>query len=618
MRRLQGTAESQGRFDSWNGDSAEDRLRIASPNTVVAGHGLRFTHAAGTDCYGRRSPRGVPQLVPSSRRVHNRRMHPTSDLLAAISGILPRIAEESSDREAIPETTLIQQLASASGVGLERASAELAVVRRLLLALSALDERCLVSGEWAFVSFPAFLLARSLICGLGSADFRLLDRGFWDPSDYRIDRQRALIKNFEELRIALPTGLVPIRRVWVSWAWIALDGKFLMMRREDPALHREGSRGQFVFPGGRISPQDLPGLHLRERLDFFDPDREVAPVISTHAFVSTLKRELEEELGIASSDLDAQDPMGDAIRFRALEGGKSAFSATEYRIQPFKISLTNSGKTRLLRCLAAHPDRFDWFTAEELETGVNATGAKAFVDAIRHQGIKLDPASHDIALSEATPLQDPIDIPGSVAEPFSIGTTGRERQVHVDLESDDVCILAWLLAVRRGESPSELASNVAVVRGSGWVLVEQDDVFSRLKALAAKLEAKGLRLLDFHERAVRLNAVVPYFSPSLLSLEIHDERRGKVYSLTMSRRSLKSALGIIPLRTATMTLPEILGNAIYSLTQNAPGPALDNMDTVKRMQRDIRPFLDGIGARLLVRQVDGVPELAVAQFSNEQ
>jgi 8-oxo-dGTP pyrophosphatase MutT (NUDIX family) len=545
-------------------------------------------------------------------------MHLTSDLLAAISGVLPRIAEESSDREAIPEASLIQRLSSASGVGLERASAELAVVRRLLQALSALDERCLASGEWAFVSFPAYLMARSLLCGLGSADFRLLDRGFWDPSDYRIDRQRALIKNSEELRVALPTGLVPIRRVWVSWAWIALDGRFLVVRREDPALHREGSRGQFVFPGGRISPQDLPNLPLGERLDFFDPDREVEPVISANAFITTLKRELEEELGIAVNDLDTQEPTGNAIRFRALEGGKSAFSATEYRIQPFKISLTDSGKTRLLRCLAAHPDRFDWFTAEELEAGVNAAGAKAFVDAIRHKGMKLDPTSHDIAVSKATPIQDPIDIPGSVGEPFSIGITGRERQVHVALDSDDVGILAWLLALRRGEQPSELAPNVAVVRGRGWVFVGQDEVLSRLKALAAKLEAKGLHLLDFHERAVRLNAVTPYFSPALLSLEIHDERRGKAYSLTMSRRSLQSALGIIPERTATATLPEILGNAIYALAQNAPGPALDNMDTVKRMQRDIRPFLEGIGARLLLRQVDGVPELAVAQSSIER
>lgn len=36
------------------------------------------------------------------------------------------------------------------------------------------------------------------------------------------------------------------------------------------------------------------------------------------------------------------------------------------------------------------------------------------------------------------------------------------------------------------------------------------------------------------------------------------------------------------------------------------------MDTVKRMQRDLRELLDEIGARLLIRQVDGVPELAVS------
>jgi hypothetical protein len=81
--------------------------------------------------------------------------------------------------------------------------------------------------------------------------------------------------------------------------------------------------------------------------------------------------------------------------------------------------------------------------------------------------------------------------------------------------------------------------------------------------------------------------------------------------LKLSRRCLQSCLGRANGQEITTTLPEIFGNAIYALAQGDPGPALDNIETMKRMQRDIRSYLDAIGIRLLVRQVDGVPELAI-------
>ena len=548
--------------------------------------------------------------------VHNRQMHPIPDLLTSLSRLLPRIAEESGDREEILEIELIQRLTASTGTGAEQAETVLTVVRRLFQALSVLDERRLVAGEWAFVSFPASLLARSVLSGLGAVEFRLLEPGFWDPSEYRVDRQRALIKHLEELRAALPSGLVPIRRVWVSWAWIALDGKFLMVRREDPAPHRDGNRGQFVFPGGRVSAEDLPELVYltpSTRLDFFDPDQEIDPSHVRYAFSLAVRRELREELEIPGNAFEAETPVGEAIHYNALEGAKSAFSATNYRIQPFKIGLKDSGKTALLRCLAAHPERFSWFTAEELAVGVNAAGAKAFVDAVRQGAPTLDPDALTIPIGNATPMKDPVDIPNKPSEPFSIGITGRERQVHVDLDADEIDQLNWLAAVRRGDDIEELAAGVSIARGTGWVLIDDDNALTGLRKLAAKLDAKGLTLLDFHDRAVRLNAATPYFSPSSLVMEIQDERRGKSYRLNLSRRRLQSLLGVAIAKEASISLPEILGNAVYSLDQGDPKPALDNMETVKRMQRDVRGFLDMLGARLLVRQVDGVPELAVGR-----
>ncbi|WP_225765267.1 NUDIX domain-containing protein [Stenotrophomonas sp. Marseille-Q4652] len=543
-------------------------------------------------------------------------MHSSNELLAEVSRILPRIAEESSDREEIPETDLIGRLIHATGVGAEEAGSVLSVVRRLLQALSVLDEARLGAGVWAFVSFPASLLARSVLGGLGEAEFRLLEPGFWNASEYLVDRQRALIKRSEELRAVLPSGLVPIRRVWVSWAWIAMDGKFLMVRREDPALHRDGSRGQFVFPGGRVSNEDLPELvylTASQCLDFFDPSMEIDPSHIRYAFSQAARRELREELEIPSNAFEAVTPVDEPLHYTALEGAKSAYSATEYHIQPFKVALKDTGKTDLLRCLAAHPERFAWFTAKELAGGSNAAGAKAFVDAIRQGGPALDADTFTIPIGHTAPFKDPVDIPGKPSEPFAVGIAGRERQVHVDLGTDQIELLNWLAAVRRGEDIEELAVGVSIARGTGWVLIDDDHALTGLRALAAKLDAAGLPLLDFHDRAVRLNAVTPYFSPSSISMEIQDERRGKSYRLNLSRRRIQSILGVAVAKEASISLPEILGNAVYSLDQGDPQPALDGIETVKRMQREIRGFLDTIGARLLVRQVDGVPELAVGR-----
>ena len=557
---------------------------------------------------------GFPELVVDGSPVHNRQMPPIHNLLTALSRLLPRIAEESGDREEIREAELIERLAASTGTGEEQAGAVLAVVRRLFQALSVLDERRLVFGVWAFVSFPASLFARSALNGLGVEQFRLLEPGFWDPSDYRIDRQRALIKHHEESRAALPGVLVPIRRVWVSWAWIALDGKFLMVRREDPAPHRDGNRGQFVFPGGRVSAEDLPELVYltpSRRLDFFDPDQEIDPSHVSYAFSQAIRRELREELEILGSAFEAEIPVGDAIHYNALEGAKSSYSATEYHIQPFKIVLKDSGKTGLLRCIAAHPERFAWFTAEELAAGINAAGAKAFVDAIRQGGPALEPDAFTIPIGYARPIKDPIDIPGKASEPFAVGIAGRERQIHVDLDADEIDLLNWLAAVRRGDDVEELAAGVSVAVGTGWVIVDDDSALTKLRTLATKLDGKGLQLLDFHDRTVRLNAATPHISPSLFSMHIQDERRGKTYRLNLSRGRIQSLLGVAIAKEVSISLPEILGNAIYSLDQGDPQPALDNLETVKRMQREIRGFLDTIGARLLVRQVDGVPELAV-------
>lgn len=542
------------------------------------------------------------------------------NVLTEFSLCLPRIAEEGGDVESVDEPTLIKRLARAAGDE-SGARAIVVMVRRVFQALALLDERQLDAGRWQMVSFPALLLARSLLSGFGDDRFQLLEKGFWDASDFLIDRQRSVLRGTEQRRSQASDSAQPIRRVWVSWALLSLDGRFLLVRREDAKEHRDGSRGQFVFPGGRVTSADLGKLSLAERLAFFDPGVHVGDSsVSAAAFESALRRELHEELELDASAVSHISSVEERFAYTALEGAKSAHAITQYVIQMFRVALTDSGKNALVACLARQPNRFGWFAVNELADGKNAAGETAFVDALINQFSAslpsvVDAAASDVVLGVSRPIADSMDIPISIGEPLLIGSTGHERAVMLDLSEDALQLLGVLAAVRRGDPISGVPEGVSIAPGTGWVLIDDPDILASVRSLSNSIASvQGERLIAFQGDAVRLNsrsADQVFFSSSALATGITDERRGKSYRLRMVRCRISSRLGTADAVDRETRVTEKLGGAIYGLTQGDPAAALGNLDTIKRVQRiQLRAFLDAVGARLLVREVDGVPELA--------
>jgi hypothetical protein len=316
---------------------------------------------------------------------------------------------------------------------------------------------------------------------------------------------------------------------------------------------------------------------------------------------------------LGASDIESLQTVRSPVRHVALEGAKSSHALTEYLIQPFRVELTDSGKSSLLRCLAANPERFEWFSPKELLAGTNSGGATAFVDALKSETSvgELGSGLFEVSIGDTPPFPEPVDIPGVIGEPISVGITGRERTIHVGLSQDEIGTLCLLAAARRNDPVEQLAEGVPLVSATGWVLLDSEPLLATVKSLASKLSAASLPLLTFHGKAVRFNRENPYFSPRLLSIKVEDERRGKSYRLQLARSELHSPLGDVSKLERVTTLSETLGAAVYALALGDSGQAQDNLDTVKRVQRDLRDFLDQVGARLLVRQVDGMPELAV-------
>lgn len=547
-----------------------------------------------------------------------------SNGLVEIAYHLPRVAEEGTDHEVVPEATLVQYV-SESVDGAHAAQALVALARRMLVSAAVLDEREAAKGNWRIVSFPALLFARSLLMGLGDDTFRLLEKGFWEPSDYLIDRQRRLIRGLEQRRFAASQELQAIRRVWVSWALMACDGRFLLVRREDPNPNRDGSHGEYVLPGGRASALDLGDLTLEQRLDFFDPFVVPADSDATLPVLRrTLARELLEELELGSDALASITCEHDRIRYVDLEGAKAAHAHTEYLIQMFRVALTEKGKNELLRSFARYPERYAWFTTEELAAKKNARGDGAFVDALiatfrENLPTVLDPAGSDIPLGTERPLSEKVDFPLTPDVPLTIGRSGSERRILLDLSQEQLLTLGVLAAIRRGDPVSELPPGLIFAPTLGWLIMEDLALLAEMKVISNALRkaTPTSPLLSFQGTAVRINASDANhvcFNAQAFSLSIADERRGKSYRLRLKRTEIRSNVGRAGALEREAHLAETFGSAVYELAEGKIKLASDNLDTVKRIQRgELQGLLNSVGARLLVRQVDGVPELAVGR-----
>jgi hypothetical protein len=307
-----------------------------------------------------------------------------------------------------------------------------------------------------------------------------------------------------------------------------------------------------------------------------------------------------------------------------LEGAGSTYSLTEYLIQLFHVDFADTGREQLLRSIAAYPERYSWFTKDELAEGKNYRGETAYVTALRSEldGKLRDALSTELSVeanSTGPVIDKPFDVPHSASESLLIGTTGNERAVLLGLQASTLTDLAFLAAVRRGDPTRNLVPGVSIAAGPGWLLVDDDMHYRRLAALAASVNqaVSGTPLIMTQGRAVRLNVADPRlvcFSPEYFSAEAVDVNRGKNYRLRVTRHAVISTLGVADALVEETQVSEILGGAVYGLLHGDPSNALENIDSVKRMQRaELANIARAVGARLLVRQVDGVPQLAIAR-----
>lgn len=284
--------------------------------------------------------------------------------IAKLLDALPLFAEEGPIHESVPEDVLRQSI-HLDGMGAESAVL-LQTVRTLFTALGLLDLAELASGRWAFVSFPASLMGRSMLATLAVPGQTLVECDYWQQGAHRPDRveeeQRWLLKELEQRRARFHPHrqALAIRTVHVAWGIIKMNDRFLLRHREDKSRR---DIKNYVLPGGRLNLADLPAgknsaIVLR---DLYSLNSALAQA----SLPTTLGRELEEELRLLPEHYQTL-PERSLPAYQQVEGAGNKHALTQYHIVTFPIRLTEAGELQLLETISESPGDFDWFTLDEL------------------------------------------------------------------------------------------------------------------------------------------------------------------------------------------------------------------------------------------------------------
>lgn len=543
--------------------------------------------------------------------------------LRDLAALMPRVAEEGGASLVIPREELKYHLGKNSVSEDSEVDILLGIVERILVSTATLDDVALHDGKWQFVSFPAQLLAFSLLQLLADERQNLFPPGFWEQGQHRpetlLEQQRNVLDWIEQARVAwhADRSATPIRYIYVAWALIKLDGKFLLHHREDRSRTRTGN---YVLIGGRLNATDLPrGLSPAAQLAaLHSPQSELA---EKH-LMKTLEREVEEETGLKVGQDFSYAAWRHLQPFRKVEGARSNRAFTEYDIHVYSISLTREGLVSLLDWLS-ESDRHAWLSTEEIASNSGHDGKAAFLDALLED---FDSPNAVRAALDAVPESiqdryryeketDAIDIPLNIAIPMVRGKTGKESPVDIKLDDRQLDWL-WLLAWHAKELSVAAQGNLKLLP-KGWVKPEQGspamDELTTLAAYFANHEYPIIEVLEGEFFRLAIAPALIYFDSSAYrySSKRAEDTAEPIFSLSATPRvlveySLGEEAGCRAVGEKMFAAIGVLNGTRKSADAKAE---LDEMD-LKRLIRDqLDPVTKRLGLRKLIREEDGWPKI---------
>ncbi len=540
----------------------------------------------------------------------------TTDHLKVILQNLPLFAEEGGFSTTVPREQMVRQLTKTEMTE-ETAVVVVALVERLLLSLSLLDQDALERGEWRWISYPAQLAARSILSG-SLVGGKVLESSFWygDAPDAIVEQQRELLHRLEQQRIQSVSSPEPIRFVHVAWAIIRIGDTILLSHRED---RTRSGQGNHVFIGGRMNRGDLQEQSGEQSLRILDALYSEA---TTNALIHTLQREVYEETGLHAREHYSATPLFSLDSYRELEGSGARHAYTEYDIHLFSLELTQAGFFRLFERVGGDHN-LSLFTLDELVAGHSADGRvpyiKALVDQFQnrdllHEQLSSFPLSwgeeyHQLG-SEKVGVIVPVGSSG-----WRVGTAGHENRIEVGLTDEVSDLLLALACYSLGYAlePSSDADWQPTLLPYGWVEMEADQISVVAKA-AGVMSEHGLDVIEVADQYARIS-IAPeqlFIDPRFFSGRIDESGIGKP-QLVVESTEVNSAIGVIRKRAIKVEVAD----SVVAVLQRMEAESLYK-DEIEATEKYLRRGADSvekrsqlIGLRKLIRTSSNKSKLSI-------
>jgi len=547
----------------------------------------------------------------------------TAQLIQILLPQLPRFAEEGGDFFSVKRKTLIQSLLKA-GCSHDIAENTLAMLENLLDTLATLSPDALQQGEWCFISFPAQLLANSVLMALSDTDSRLFPKSFWNTqgiANDKKDQQRGVLTMLENARGEHHTAhqAKPIRYCYVAWSIIKLDDRILFYQREDTRKRFDNTAGDYGLVGGRVNQNDIP---LTDKNVVLKALQSPNSSLIKQYLPETLQRELREEAGLVFDKHYTFKPWRTLQPYQQVQGSAPNHALTEYYLDISLIKLTLEGYLYLLQKIK-EDTRLAWFSIEDMVTGKTSDGKIPYIKALYDDFLD----NREKLKDELVKLSDSfaggyrfkrkkygVTLPVNHDSPVLAGVLGKEKPLGLSFTTRQQQVLLGLAAHLREFDLSDLDDSVTL-HPFGWVEVQQgSDLQTELIKLTTLMNQTDLAMENYHDVYFRLSLdpIILTFDASLFTFSVKqsdlDSTQTKIPFL-IQRNSFATAIGQVINKAEEYVLTLDFVHRLKSLSENQF--ATDNDDAVKiedtyKKGLHKKPEFLALGLQNLIRRDAGV------------
>ncbi len=548
----------------------------------------------------------------------------SAQLIQALILHLPRYSEEEGDFYSVSREALIDGLCQQHPLDRTLAANTVALIETLLDSLAVLDTVYLQKGEWCFVSFPAQLMATSVLTAMSDSESRFFASNFWNTQGIANDRknqQRELLHGVENARFEHHAShqAQPIRYCYVAWSIIKLDGKILFYQREDTQKRFDKAAGDFGLIGGRANQNDVA---ISDKIALLKELQSPDSALIKQALPETLKRELREEAGLLFELHYTFKPWRRLKPYRQVQGSAPNHALTEYYLDIFQIELTLDGSLFLQQKIKMD-ERLVWLSIAELASGETTDGKIPYIKAL------YDDFSDDRSALEAeltalpdsfasrylfTPSKYGVTLPIDHQSPVLAGVLGKEKPLDLNLTARQLAILLGLAAHLRGFEFATIEENI-VFHPYGWIDVANNPVIqSELISLATLLNGSDLIIENHRDVLFRLSISpeIVFFDDALFSFSVTLADMNGIQTkipATINRRSFDTALGSVKDKAEVVKLTLEFTHNLKKLSDHPF--STDNDEAVKiedtyKKGLHKEPKFVALGLRNLIRREAGI------------